>query len=265
MKKYLYLLGWLPVFAGANPELPMPSETQYNPSQEAALTAQNHASYLAPEPEAVSDNHFYISGKAGVGITQLSGLRENSAPGTASVTRSPSVGVDPVLGLGIGHTFKHWFVPLRMELNYLYIDKNRFHADTNVNGTPFQNNLAVYSNTVMLDAFYDWDFALDWTLFVGGGAGLAHHRFHVVRQQEGNPSNYQSFDDSDDSAVAFSWDLWTGVSYDLSKRTAITLAYRFLDNGAVRSGNVEDGTSNKDDFSARLRRHLIMASFDYYY
>lgn len=133
-------------------------------------------------------------------------------------------------------------VRYRFDLNY------RAKSPTNANlVTGYGANLATLF--AMFNGYYDFDLGSDWTPYLGGGIGWAHHwadstRFNVFTDIEVKDDFYKD---------NLSWSLMGGVLYDWSPSWRIGLEARYVDLGDVEIGPFSGG----DKIAAEYR------SFDF--
>jgi OmpA-OmpF porin, OOP family len=76
------------------------------------------------------------------------------------------------------------------------------------------------SNAFMFNALYDFNIAGPWTPFIGAGVGGARVKSDSVRPIAGTVV--------DDRDTAFAWQATAGVSYAMSQRMDLTMAYRYF-------------------------------------
>jgi len=100
----------------------------------------------------------------------------------------------------------------------------RFRASLTEAFGGIDGELATYTGFV--NAFWDIANIGGFTPYVGGGAGIAHHRFNDLTLPVGS-SNGNSTD--------LAYNLTAGVSYDLTHKIKMDVAYRYVDLGIGRS------------------------------
>jgi len=106
--------------------------------------------------------------------------------------------------------------------------------------------------TGFINAFWDITYfnGTGFTPYVGAGAGIAHHRFDNVNLPAGARKG---------NSTDLAYNLTAGVSYDLTQKVKMDLAYRYVDLGVGRS----EGTSPlKVD---KLRAHEVKLGVRYHF
>ena len=81
--------------------------------------------------------------------------------------------------------------------------------------------------TGFVNVYYDITNYGGWTPYLGGGVGIAVHKFSDV---------VAPVDASFGTEVSFAWNVQAGLSYDLSPNAKIDMGYRLTDLGTATSG-----------------------------
>lgn len=110
---------------------------------------------------------------------------------------------------------------LRTELEYGYNGKVKFTIDG--------DNSEMKAQTVMLNAYYDFDTGTQWRPYLGVGLGYARlkHQF----------SNHEEQQYASKSKGNFAWNMSIGTTYAIDRNIALDLSYRFTDYGKVSQDN----------------------------
>lgn len=106
---------------------------------------------------------------------------------------------------------------LRTELEYGYNGKVKFTIDG--------DSSEMKSQTLMLNAYYDFNTGTEWTPYVGAGLGYAR-----LKNEFSNPSENQY---ASKSKGNFAWNVSAGTAYAINRDVAVDLSYRFTDYGKV--------------------------------
>ena len=231
----------------------------------AVLALASTATYAAdlsvpimPQPVEVSG--WYLRGDIGFSNQNVGSLFNASYSNFTTVT-SVDKGFDaaPLFGLGIGYAFNHW---LRFDVTGEYRGAANFHGldigtrPTCSGAAPcFADDRYTGSKsewTFLFNGYVDLGTWYNFTPFVGAGVG-------VSRNTISNFGDFSTCIDSSNctlggsdafggtaSTWSFAWALHAGLAYQLSQNVTLELAYRYIDLGKARSGDVIafDGTNN---------------------
>ena len=148
---------------------------------------------------------------------------------------------DPGFNIGgsAGIVFRNNF-RIEAEVNFARNDIDEFE----VLGISFSADGDVDSLAFMGNAFYDFAIRPPWTLYVGGGAGVAIISIDDVKALG------MSFPLKDDDDTVFAYQAGAGIGYAISPSTTLTLDYRFF---ATEDPEFEDEFG--DPFEAEYSRH----------
>jgi opacity protein-like surface antigen len=159
-----------------------------------------------------------------------------------------------LFGLGIGYKYNNW---LRFDLTGEYRGETGFHGfDTWVDVTPderFNNYTAKKSEWLFLvNAYLDLGTWKGFTPFVGAGIGTSRNTIHSFRDAGIGlgPAFVPTMAYADAASKwNFAWALHAGFAYDVTPNFAVELAYRYLDLGSAKSGDIIafDGTNTIDN------------------
>ncbi len=131
---------------------------------------------------------------------------------------------------------------LRAELEYGYNGKVKINEDGDFS--------EMKSQTLMANAYFDFNTGSNWTPYVGAGIGYA--RLKNTLGYTGNEGYSIS-----KSKGNFAWNVSVGTTYAIDKNLALDVSYRFADYGKV-THKFEDQTEGKvkqraNEFSLGVR------------
>jgi opacity protein-like surface antigen len=220
-----------------------------------ASSAARAADYLPPPPPPEPFGGWYLRGDIGFSNQQVDSLFNANYGNFDYVTNiDKSFDAAPFFVLGVGYTVNPWF---RVDVTGEYRGKANFHGlDVGaVPGGGFADDRLTgskYEWTFLLNGYLDLGTWYRFTPFVGAGVG-------VSRNTITNFGDFSTCLNSNGCAAAggsdayagsaskwqFAWAAYAGLSYQLSPNVAVELAYRYIDLGDARSGDVIafDGTS----------------------
>jgi opacity protein-like surface antigen len=216
--------------------------------------AAQAADYLPPPPPEPFGG-WYLRGDIGFSNQRVDSLFNVNYSGFTSVTNvDKSFDAAPFFGLGIGYNINEWF---RVDVTGEYRGKANFHG-LDVGALPTggfaddRYTASKYEWTFLLNGYVDLGTWYRVTPFIGAGVG-------VSRNTITNFGDFSLCIDSTNCALGgsdafagsaskwqFAWALYAGLGYQLSRDVTVELAYRYIDLGDARSGDVVafDGTNN---------------------
>lgn len=206
---------------------------------------------------AYADNGFYTSLKAGISDTKFDNSKDqlSQAEGDLEIKQTlhnddADKSIYPSISAAIGFDFsKISKVNARAELEYTYKDKAQFSSNINkatidFNGNPqpieipegmpsfFINELRTQS--LMLNAYYDFKNTSKFTPYVSAGAGITR----IKNEQKLNPELAPDINlGLSDTSNSFTWSAGAGVAYKVTENVALDLAYRYVDAGEIEFKN----------------------------
>jgi opacity protein-like surface antigen len=209
---------------------------------------------IMPQPVEVSG--WYLRGDIGFSNQNVGSLFNSNYSGYTTVT-SVDKGFDaaPLFGLGIGYSFNRW---LRFDATGEYRGAANFHG-LDVGALPgggFADDRYTASKsewTFLLNGYVDLGTWYNFTPFVGAGVGFSRNTISNFGDFSTciNSSSCAGNGGSDAfggtaSTWNFAWALHAGLAYQLSQNVTLELAYRYIDLGKARSGDLVafDGTNN---------------------
>lgn len=203
---------------------------------------------------------WYLRGNIGF-TSPTVGTLSNPQDATTSSFRYLDKGFDaaPLMGVGVGYQASPW---LRTELTGEYHGAANFHGFemwTGAIGAPLvaATGTDTYSASqsdwvVLANVFADLGTWWGATPFVGAGAGLAdvtishfHDQGTVTTLAAGTTPAAGALGGSI-STWNFAWALYAGFAYKVTPRLTLELAYRYLDLGSGKSGDLIDSVTGID-------------------
>jgi opacity protein-like surface antigen len=203
---------------------------------------------------------WYLRGNIGFGNPTV-GTLSNPQDATTSSFRYLDKGFDaaPLLGVGVGYQASPW---LRAELTGEYHGAANFHGFEVWTGSIGAPPTAATGTDAYSASQSDWvvlanvfaDLGTWWgaTPFVGAGAGLAdvtishfHDQGTVTTLAAGTTPAAGALGGSI-STWNFAWALYAGFAYKVTPSLTLELAYRYLDLGSGKSGDLVDSITGID-------------------
>jgi opacity protein-like surface antigen len=207
--------------------------------------------FAADMPQAVP-YHFaggwYLRGDIGWSNQAVGSLYNAQYENAVSVTNlSKGFEIGGIFGGGIGYQFNDWF---RADVTGEYRGPSTFHGvDSYVAPDPGDNGTdeytAIKSEWLFLaNAYVDLGNWRGITPFVGGGIGASRNTISGFTDVN-TPQSGLAYG-ATASTWQFAWALTAGLGYQITPNTTIEVAYRYLDLGKARSGDLitYDGTND---------------------
>jgi opacity protein-like surface antigen len=216
---------------------------------------------IMPQPVEVSG--WYLRGDIGFSNQNVGSLFNSNYSGYTTVT-SVDKGFDaaPLFGLGIGYTVNNW---LRLDVTGEYRGAANFKGldvGTISPGVFAADRYTASKSewTFLFNGYVDLGTWYNFTPFVGAGVGFSRNTI----------SNFGDFSTCVDSSGCggsdafggtastwnFAWALHAGLAYQLSRNVTLELAYRYIDLGNARSGDVIVFTGTNNFFNPMEFNHL---------
>lgn len=246
-----------------------------------ALTAgaARGADYPQPAPQPIyvqpqvieESSNWYLRGDIGFSNQSVGSLFNSNYANFGSVTNiDKSFDAAPLFGLGIGYIANEW---LRFDVTGEYRGAANFHGfDVGaISGGAFADDRYTARKsewTFLLNGYVDLGTWYGVTPFVGAGVGVSRNTisnfgdFSVCVDSSSCAGNGGS--DAYAGAASqwnFAWALHAGLAFQLSRHVTLEFAYRYIDLGNARSGDLIafDGTNN---FNNPMEfRHLTSNDF----
>lgn len=203
---------------------------------------------MPPPPMAPVIQEFsgwYLRGDVGMSNQKVKSLYNvlYDAPGTTVQNVGLGFSSGMTYGLGAGYQFNNW---LRADITGEYRGGVEFHGLDIVSSGGLSTNdyRAVKSEWLfMANAYADLGTWWCFTPFVGAGIGFTRTTFSDFLDV-GAPTSSVAFAPAA-SKWSMAWALHAGVGYQVNRNVTVELAYRYLDLGDGRSGDIQtfDGTN----------------------
>lgn len=220
-----------------------------------ATGAAQAADYLPPPPPQPCCNGWYLRGDIGFSNQRVDSLFNANYAGFSSVNNiDKSFDAAPFFGLGIGYTVNDWF---RADVTGEYRGKANFHGlDVGaIPGGGFADDrytASKYEWTFLVNGYVDLGTWYKVTPFIGAGVGVSRNTINNFGDYSICVNSLSCAGGGSDAYAGaaskwqFAWALYAGLGYQLSRDVTVELAYRYLDLGDARSGDVVafDGTNN---------------------
>jgi opacity protein-like surface antigen len=218
--------------------------------------------FAADMPQAVPYQFaggWYLRGDIGWS-NQAVGSISNALDSTTTTlqTVSKNFEIGGIFGGGVGYQFNDWF---RADVTGEYRGPSTFHGLQIY--TPEPNNLPANAGTDQYTAVKsEWLFLANayvdlgnWrgiTPFVGGGIGASRNTISGMTDVN-TPTAGVAYG-ATASTWAFAWALTAGLGYQITPNTTIEVAYRYLDLGNAKSGDLvpydgSGGLNNPEHFN----------------
>lgn len=198
--------------------------------------------FLPPPPMPVVEDFggWYLRGDIGMSNQRVKNLDNvlYHDPGVSVQGVGIGFGAGMTYGLGVGYQFNNW---LRADITGEYRGGTEFHGldIVNFNGVTIGTDeyRAIKSEWLFLANAYA-DLGTWWciTPFVGAGIGMSRTTISSFLDVN-TPNDGVAFAD-DASKWSFAWAVYAGLGYQVTKNITVELAYRYLDLGDARSGDI---------------------------
>jgi opacity protein-like surface antigen len=198
-----------------------------------------------PMPAPMQDfGGWYLRGDVGMSNQRVKSLDNvlYHTPGTSVETTGLGFSSAMTYGLGVGYQFNNWF---RADITGEYRGGSEFHGlDIVRNGGAIigtDEYRSIKSEwLVMANAYADLGTWWCFTPFVGAGIGATRTSFSNFLDVN-TPNGGVAFA-PDASKWSLAWALHAGVGYQVNRNVTVELAYRYLDLGNGRSGDIQTYT-----------------------
>ena len=112
------------------------------------------------------------------------------------------------------------------------------------------------NNSLLLNAYYDFNTCTKWTPYVGAGMGVALLKFTYKDMIDGEKTSRNSYN--------FAWQIGAGVAYDLTKNVALDAGYRYIDAGAaVNSKHIDTDWKSREKFDTAAHEVYFGARYTF--
>ncbi|MGA8172260.1 MAG: porin family protein [Methylocystis sp.] len=202
---------------------------------------------LEPMPAPVDfGGGWYLRGDVGVGALQMTEWRSTLQPvdetgqslatsGNVFAPAFSSIGDQTFAGVGFGYQFNHWF---RADITGEYRTEAAYRAgiagaNAYSGWTGFDSyNAGLSTALFMANGYVDLGTWRGITPFVGGGVGIASHKFAGLTDSGGGVA-------TDATQANFAWALMGGLALNVTPNLKIELGYRYVDMGNINSNPIQ--------------------------
>jgi opacity protein-like surface antigen len=194
-------------------------------------------SYAPPPPQRT----WYLKGTIGMHSQDVGGIWTEGYDSNDFTVHHKDMKSSSFYGLGIGVERGRW---LRLDVTGEYRGKYLFIAqDSYPGGGGFTAGSNEYTADMeswlgLFNAYIDIGTWCGLTPYVGAGIGLAS--LSVNGLKDVNVPQQTVYYGADHTSFNFAWALYAGMSYDVTDRVTLDLAYRYVDLGDARTGTVSD-------------------------
>jgi opacity protein-like surface antigen len=219
-----------------------------------ASFAANAADLLPPPPPieapmpAPEFGGWYLRGDAGVGAVQMSGWRSTLQPidgtgqslatsGTFITPAFASIGDQGFIDMGVGYQFNGWF---RADITGEYRTQANYRAGmlwanafSGGSGGDYYNS-GVSTALFMANGYVDLGTWHGVTPYIGGGVGIADHRFSSLVDSGGAGIGVSA----EKTQANFAWAVMAGLALNVTPNLKVELGYRYVDMGSLTSNPV---------------------------
>ena len=182
----------------------------------------------------------YISGKLGFSKIDTDYKWTDSAGGESYSQDDTIAGISIAAGLSMPVVFG----AVRTELEYRQNDDAEDKIANLI-------ETSVETQSLMLNAYVDFDTGTKLTPYIGGGIGYAKVEGTMKEPLYGNEA---SMDDNN-----FAWQLGVGASYNITKNMAVDAGYRYIDFGDFS----ETSADEKDTLDVTANEFYIGARYTF--
>ncbi len=128
------------------------------------------------------------------------------------------------LGVALGYDFyKHYDVPVRLDLEYTMRNKWRGNSDINFMAQNFEYQSSMNLQTLMLSGYYDFYNNSRFTPYIMAGIGVAFLDAQIgIRGDQNNSITHYA------SLLSPAWQIGAGVGIELTPNVTLDLGYKFL-------------------------------------
>ncbi len=200
-----------------------------------------------PVPSAPPEvSGWYLRGDTGVAINTLSQQQSvfDVAPPFGFANNGSGVGVQAIVGAGVGYKFNNWF---RFDVTGEYRMPTKYWGMESYNSTGFSSpNCPVIcydkysgnisSAVVLANGYLDLGTWFGVTPYVGGGVGVAYNFFDNLTDTGIETGGYGQAPNH--AFPTFAWAAMAGLSYWITPNIMVDFGYRFLDLGTFESNRI---------------------------
>jgi opacity protein-like surface antigen len=199
----------------------------------------------APVPLDVGSG-WYLRGD--VGVSNYRNGKFSSPDQPPAQFFGADFGAGSLAGVGIGYQFNNWLRAdvtgeYRFSKGFKVFDRIDFDAGGGLRGTTHEMTHGDYTSAVfLLNGYVDLGTWYGLTPFVGAGVGVAYNMLSGFSDQSvtdiGGVASPSMGWMSNSSKSNLAWALHAGVGYDVTPNFKVELAYRYLNLGEMRTGQL---------------------------
>jgi opacity protein-like surface antigen len=232
----------------------------------AARAADYSPPMRPPQPIIEEFSGWYLRGDIGFSNQNVGSLFNVNYAGYDSVTNIDK-GFDaaPLFGLGIGYTINNW---LRLDVTGEYRGAANFHG-LDVGALPgggFADDRYTASKsewTLLLNGYVDLGTWYNFTPFVGAGVGFSRNTISNFGDTSVCINSLSCAGNGGSDAYGntastwnLAWALHAGLAYKVTPNFTLELAYRYIDLGNARSGDLIGFNGTNNIYNPTEFRHL---------
>jgi opacity protein-like surface antigen len=190
---------------------------------------------------SITDN-FYIKGFLGAAFGEVHQLTLSDGKYSHIPSYFNTTDKSSVYGFALGYSSS---IPINLELQAIHTKQQTFKMGAFYPAEDDYHdfdNLNISSNAALLNIIYSWPLTEKFKPFLGAGAGLSF-----------NKTSAEFFSDTDEGYAGnwaaktrtnFAYDFTAGLSYQLSQKIDLSIAYQYLDLGKAATRDVVLTTTN---------------------
>jgi opacity protein-like surface antigen len=222
---------------------------------------------MLPPPPIQEFGGWYLRGDLGMSNQRLKGLQLTGVDPADVFEWLDRGGFDsaPIFGIGIGYRHNNWFrwdvtAEYRGKAHFAALDRYNTGGIGGFDGT--NDYTAKKSELVFLfNAYLDLGTWKSITPFVGAGIGTTRNTISNFRDI--NVPNLGVAYAADASKWDLAWALYAGFAYEVTPNFTIELAYRYLNLGDARSGDIIDFTGGNVLFNPVTFKDIASHDFKF--
>lgn len=142
------------------------------------------------------------------------------------------------VGFSLGNDLSYYYeMPVRVELEYMYRSESKWKEGPRWVGTYLATqDFTVTAQSLMFNAFYDFNTQTNLTPYFGGGLGVSY--LSTDYQTTAGSKTYTN----SNSDINFAWNIGGGVVFHISDSMALDFGYRYVDLGTATAGDLTMGS-----------------------
>lgn len=127
----------------------------------------------------------------------------------------------------------------------------------------YADKVKVSHDSMMVNAYYDFNTNTKFTPYVGGGIGVARLKANGKEAIAANvgKTDFYGVDGLSRSKNNFAWNVGAGVGYQVNENVTIDAGYRYVDNGSISVWSL-DG-ANKLEAESKSHEFLLGVRYEF--